>query len=55
MNAIVNAQLSEFANFQQTLYDLEKNHQRIKSQYVLSTTGKKGGGGGILKKKKINA
>lgn len=29
----LNAQLSEFANFQQTLYDLEKNHQRIKSQY----------------------
>jgi len=29
----LNAQLSEFASFQQTLYDLEKNHQRIKSQY----------------------
>lgn len=25
--------MSEFASFQQTLYDLEKNHQRIKAQY----------------------
>eukprot|EP00026_Physarum_polycephalum_P007475 Phypoly_transcript_07535.p1 GENE.Phypoly_transcript_07535~~Phypoly_transcript_07535.p1 ORF type:complete len:471 (+),score=84.11 Phypoly_transcript_07535:110-1522(+) len=29
----LNAQLNEFASFQQTLYDLEKNHQRIKAQY----------------------
>eukprot|EP00026_Physarum_polycephalum_P003496 Phypoly_transcript_03508.p1 GENE.Phypoly_transcript_03508~~Phypoly_transcript_03508.p1 ORF type:complete len:676 (+),score=87.37 Phypoly_transcript_03508:125-2152(+) len=29
----LNAQLTEFGSFQQTLYDLEKNHQRIKSQY----------------------
>jgi len=29
----LNAQLSEFQSFQQTLYDLEKNHQRIKTQY----------------------
>lgn len=51
------AQLNEFANFQQTLYDLEKNHQRIKTQYEEeimrlrrqienNSSGMTGGGGG---------
>lgn len=30
------AQANEFASFHQTLHELEKTHQRIKLQYVIS-------------------
>ena len=33
---IVQAQLTELSNIQQTLFDLERNHTKLKQQYVFN-------------------